>query len=172
MAVIAASIAITPTFAGEKPVLKPGELAQLGHRNIIVVADSAYPLQSHPSIETRHIGGDQLELVTKLLAEIKAAPHVKPEVMIDAELKHITEAAAPGITAYRSNLDKVLDGQKVSKLPHIDIIRHLDETAKLFKVLILKTDGTLPYTSVFIALDCGYWDAQREAELRKLLPDK
>jgi hypothetical protein len=33
-------------------------------------------------------------------------------------------------------------------------------------VLLLKTDLTLPYTSVFIRLDCGYWSDEAEQQLR------
>jgi hypothetical protein len=37
-------------------------------------------------------------------------------------------------------------------------------------VLILKTDLTLPYTSVFIELDCGYWGPEKEQALRAMMP--
>jgi len=151
--------------------IEPAELALLGHRNIIVVADSAYPLQSHPAIETRHIGGAQIERVIEVLGKIQAAPHVNPIVMIDAELEHVSDEAAPGITAYRAALEKALEDADVKKLPHIDIIRRLDETAELFKVIILKTDAVLPYTSVFFELDCGYWDGDREKALREAMEE-
>jgi len=159
-------------FASLARAVTPEELALLGHRNIIVVADSAYPLQSNPAIETRHIGGDQIEQVIATLRKIQAAPHVNPIVMIDAELEHVAEEAAPGITAYRGALDKALEGAEVKKMPHIDIIRRLDETAELFKVIILKTDAVLPYTSVFFELDCGYWDADREKALRDTMDEE
>lgn len=32
--------------------------------------------------------------------------------------------------------------------------------------MIIKTDLPLPYTPVFIRLDCGYWSAEAEKELR------
>jgi hypothetical protein len=34
------------------------QLPLLGHRNWVVVADSAYPLQTAPGIETIYVGGD------------------------------------------------------------------------------------------------------------------
>ena len=52
---------------------------------------------------------------------------------------------------------KRLKGQKVTSLPHEKTIEQLDEAGQTFHVLLLKTDLTLPYTSVFIRLDCGYW---------------
>jgi hypothetical protein len=36
----------------------------------------------------------------------------------------------------------------------------------MFSILIIKSTMTIPYTSVFIELDCGYWDGEREATLR------
>ena len=45
----------------------------------------------------------------------------------------------------------------------------LDEAGKTFKVLLIKTPLTKPYTSVFFQLECGYWNADSEAELRKAI---
>ena len=39
----------------------------------------------------------------------------------------------------------------------------------MFNVLLLKTDLVIPYTSVFLQLDCGYWNAEKEARLRDLI---
>jgi hypothetical protein len=145
------------------------QLPVMGHRNFIVVADSAYPQQSNPGIETIFTGQGQLETVIEVLAAIEAAPHVRPVVYVDAELASVAEADAPGIGEYRKSLDKALAGMDVQRLGHEDIIRKLDASAELFNVLILKTDMVLPYTSVFIELDCGYWNPQAEQRLRKAL---
>jgi hypothetical protein len=32
--------------------------------------------------------------------------------------------------------------------------------------LIIKTELTIPYTSVFFELECGYWNAEAEERLR------
>jgi hypothetical protein len=32
---------------------------------------------------------------------------------------------------------------------------------------MIKTDLTLPYTSVFMELDCGYWSPESEAKMRE-----
>ena len=52
---------------------------------------------------------------------------------------------------------------------HEDIIRELDASAKLFNVLIIKTDLAIPYTSVFFQLECGYWNAEAEKNMRQQL---
>ena len=54
----------------------------------------------------------------------------------------------------------------MSTLPHEELISRIDESAKVFDVLILKSTLTLPYTSVFLELGCGYWDDGAETRLR------
>ena len=145
------------------------ELPLLGHRNWIVVADSAYPLQTAPGIETIYVAADQLEVVKGVLAELARTKHVKPTIYTDAELKFVAETNAPGITAYRDGLAKALTNQPVQVLPHEQIIGKLDEAGKTFKVLLIKTPLTKPYTSVFFQLECGYWNAESEKQLREAM---
>lgn len=147
------------------------DLPRLGHRNWIVVADSAYPLQTAPGIETIYAKADQLEVVQGVLAELAATRHVKPTIYTDAEMKFVAEKNAPGIGAYREGLKKILATRPVQVLPHERIIGKLDEAGKTFKVLIIKTPLTQPYTSVFFQLECGYWSAEAEAELRKAMTE-
>ena len=142
------------------------ELPLLGHRNWIVVADSAYPLQTAPGIETIYVEADQLEVVKGVITELAKTKNVKPTIYTDAELKHVAETNAPGISAYRDGLAKVLTNQPVQVLPHEQIIAKLDEAGKTFKVLLIKTPLTKPYTSVFFQLECGYWNAESEKQLR------
>jgi len=142
------------------------ELPLLGHRNWIVVADSAYPLQTAPGIETIYIDADQLEVVKGVIAQLAKTKHVKPTIYTDAEMKFVAETNAPGITTYRDGLAIVLTNQPVQVLPHEQIIGKLDEAGKTFKVLLIKTSLTKPYTSVFFQLECGYWNAESEKQLR------
>jgi hypothetical protein len=141
-------------------------LPMYGHRNWICIVDSAYPLQSRPGIETFYTGGHQLEVVRAVLAEMGRYKHLRPIVYCDKELRFVPEQDAPGVGAYRTALRKVLTGRGLKELPHEDIIKLLDEAAKTFNVLILKTDLRIPYTSVFINLDCGYWSAESEKRMR------
>ena len=145
------------------------ELPLLGHRNWIVVADSAYPLQTAPGIETIYVDADQLEVVKGVLAELAKTKHVKPAIYTDAEMKFVAEKNSPGIGAYRAGLEKILKNQPAQVLPHEEIIGKLDEAGKTFKVLLIKTPLTKPYTSVFFQLECGYWNADSEAELRRAM---
>lgn len=147
------------------------ELPRMGHRNFIVIADSAYPLQSAPGIQTVATGASHIEVLRAVLSGIGKAGHVKPVIHLDKELRHVTETAAPGIGSFREQLAAALGDTQSVELPHMDIIRKLDESSQLFHVLILKTTLALPYTSVFIELDCGYWSDDKENALREAIQD-
>jgi hypothetical protein len=144
-------------------------LPEFGHRNWIVIADSAYPKQSAVGIETIYTHAGQLEVLQHVLNRVSTAKHIHPIVMLDAELKSVPEQGAPGVERYRSDLKTVLGKRPINVMPHEDIIQSLDDGAKLFNVLVLKTDMTIPYTSVFIQLDCGYWTPEKETALRELI---
>jgi D-ribose pyranose/furanose isomerase RbsD len=149
-----------------------GLLPRMGHRNWIVVADAAYPLQSAAGIETLATGQGQIEVLKHVLEQVEAAPHVRAIVLLDAELDALSEKDAPGVAAYRDELKTLLKGKQVRSMPHEEIIAKLDGAARLFHILLLKTNMTLPYTSVFLELDCGYWTAEKEQRLRDSLRTK
>jgi hypothetical protein len=142
------------------------ELQLMGHRNWIAVVDSAYPLQTSAGIETVETNDNQLEVVKMVLAQIAKSEHVRPVVFTDAELKLVPESDANGVTAYREALATVLGKTEAQSLPHEEIISKLDEAGKTFHILVLKTRMTIPYTSVFVRLECGYWTADAEKRLR------
>jgi L-fucose mutarotase/ribose pyranase (RbsD/FucU family) len=140
-----------------------------GHRNWIVIADGAYPEQSNPAIKTITIDDSQLEAVEFVSHLIEKATHVSANIFIDKEMAYVAEKDAHGIKKYRKDLTGVLKGKPVKTMLHEDIIRELDSSAKLFNVLIIKTDLAIPYTSVFFQLECGYWNAEAENNMRQLL---
>jgi len=138
----------------------------LGHRNWILIVDSAYPLQTSPGIETIETNADQVEVVREVLHTIARSIHVRPLITMDSELHFVSEDDAPGVTAYRNNITDLLRDIPVTTLPHDQIISQVAQTAEQFHILVLKTNMTVPYTSVFIRLDCKYWSAEAEARLR------
>ena len=148
-------------------------LPYYGHRNWIVIADSAYPLQSAPGIETILSHANQVETVKHVLAVLAKAPHVRPVVYTDKERSFVPEEDAVGIGAYRQLLAGVfeskLPGQQISTLPHEEIIHKLEEASQSFHVLIIKTNMILPYTSVFLELRAAYWGDEPEQRLRGLI---
>lgn len=141
-------------------------LPQYGHRNWIVVADSAYPAQSKNGIETIVVNSDQMTVVRGVMAILSHAKHVTPTVYLDQELHYLDEEDAPGIGVYRDQIAALLGGNPARELLHEQIIAKLDQVSQTFRVLILKTNMTLPYTSVFLQLDCAYWGPDAEERLR------
>src|ERR1700712_3891935 len=88
-------------------------LPLLGHRNWILIVDSAYPLQVAPGVQTIETNASQLHVLREVLAQLNHAPHVIPDVFMDAELPFLTDQAAPGVTSYRSDIQTVLRGYPI-----------------------------------------------------------
>jgi len=143
----------------------------LGHRNWILIVDSAYPLQTSPGVETIETNAAQLEVVRTVLSEIENSIQVRPVVFMDAELPFISDSDAPGVSAYRSEIGELLHKSSVQSRRHETLISDIEETGKTFHVLVLKTIMTIPYTSLFIRLDCKYWSADQERNLRLKMGD-
>ena len=137
-----------------------------GHRNWLVIADSAYPAQSSQGIETIIADEEQTTVLDRTFAILGACMHVKATIYTDQELRFIPEEDAPGISSYREKLDGLLEGYDVCALPHDEIISRLERVGEKFRVLIIKTIMRIPYTSVFLELECGYWNTQAENRLR------
>jgi hypothetical protein len=137
-----------------------------GHRNWLVVADSAYPAQSRQAIETIVADEEQITVLERVFVILGGCKHIKPIIYTDTELTFVREEDAPGIGSYREKLGRLLKGGEGRVLPHEEIIAKLDRAGELFRVLIVKTNMRIPYTSMFFELDCGYWNAQAEKRLR------
>ena len=144
-------------------------LPLFGHRNWVVVTDSAYPAQSNPGIETIVAGGDHLSVLQLVLDAIAACRHIRANVYVDKELAYVAESDAPGVQEYCGKLEVMLNSARVVSILHEQIIQKLDQSAQVFRILLIKTDMTIPYTSVFFELDCGYWSAEAEQRLRQAM---
>jgi hypothetical protein len=142
------------------------ELPLLGHRNWILIVDSAYPLQSSPGLETIETGAGLPYVVSSVLGAINNTEHVRPEIYMDAELPYVSEDDAPGAAQYRANMADLLRGYPVHSLLHEKMIATVGEAGQTVHVLVLKTNMTIPYSSVFIRLNCKYWSDAAEARLR------
>jgi hypothetical protein len=137
-----------------------------GHRNWLVIADSAYPAQSRQAIETIVADEEQTKVLERTSVILVGCKHIKANIYTDEELTFVREEDAPGILSYREKLGGLLTGAEVRVLPHEEIIAKLDRAGELFRVLVVKTNMRIPYTSVFFELECGYWNAQAEKKLR------
>jgi D-ribose pyranose/furanose isomerase RbsD len=143
------------------------DLPALGHRNWIVVADSAFPLQVSPGIEVIVSGEDHFAVLEKVLKAVDTSKHVRPRIYLDKELNFVTEELAPGIDACRERLKETLKGRGPASVLHASLLNRLSGLGRTLRILIIKTNLALPYTSVFMELDCGYWPSQSEAKMRE-----
>jgi hypothetical protein len=143
-----------------------------GHRNWLVIADSAYPAQSRQAIETIVVDEEQITVLEETVVILGGCKHIKPNVYTDQELNFIDDKDAPGISLYRRKLGALLKGHEIRTLPHEEIISTLDRVGEKFRVLLIKTNMRIPYTSVFLELECGYWNAAAEQRLRIAMRSK
>ncbi len=142
------------------------DLNLLGHRNWILVVDKAFPEQSSAGMKYIYVEQDLLPTLHFVLDLVESSTHVKPMIYQDKELSFITEDQVPGIGVFRSESARILEGRNVNSLLHDEVFKMLDESSSLFRTLVIKTNCTIPYTSVFLQLDCAYWGAENERELR------
>jgi hypothetical protein len=159
-----------PTLFAAPPTGWKGKVAEtlplMGHRNWILIVDSAYPLQASPGVETIETNAGQLEVVRYVLGAVGNSIHVRPDIYMDAELPFVPDPDAPGASRYRAEIGDLLRAYPVVAEPHEKIIAKVDESSKLFHVLVLKTNMAVPYTSVFLRLNCKYWGDDAEQRLR------
>jgi len=170
-------IVLTASCSQKKPLeeLKTWEevldedLHLLGHRNWILVVDKAFPEQSSAGMKYIYVEQDLLPTLEHVLGALDNSNHVKPIIYQDKELSFIKEEQVNGIEAFRSAAAETLDGRAVNTLLHDEVFKMLDESSSLFRVLVIKTNCILPYTSVFLQLDCSYWGPENEKTLRELM---
>jgi len=145
------------------------DLHLLGHRNWILVVDKAFPEQSSPGMKYLYVDEDLLPTLSYVLEEVEASSHVRPIIYRDKELNYISIEQVPGIDAFRTQSNSVLEGRNVNTILHDEVFKMLDKSSSLFRTLVIKTNCTLPYTSVFLQLDCAYWGPEDEQVLRDLI---
>jgi hypothetical protein len=115
------------------------------------------------------VSGSLLFVLEQVMHQLKNVRHVTPIVWRDRELAFVPEEDAPGVTRLREVLNLRLADWPSQSLTHEQIISKLDEAGKLYQVLIIKTDEIIPYTSVFLQLDCAYWSPESEARMRRAM---
>ena len=134
-------------------------LPKLGHRNWILVVDKAFPLQSAPGIVTINTGEPMRPVLGELVRMLEKASHVKPVYYTDLELNSLSDDLCPGAEQARTEIFQALQDAQVNTILHEEVFSKIDTASKLFTTVVLKTESTIPYSSVFIELDCGYWSA-------------
>ncbi|NWK56356.1 hypothetical protein HW115_12100 [Verrucomicrobiaceae bacterium N1E253] len=148
------------------------ELGYLGARNWVVIAEAAFPVQSRRGLRVIQLDADIPEVLEGVEDVIEEKHHVKPRVFVTAELENVPYDYAPGVNAYRKNLEAALHGRETVQLDNDMLMRLLGDTSKSYRVLVIKTRTAVPYSSVFVELGSGYWDAESEAAMRTSMEKK
>lgn len=147
------------------------KLPLLGHRNWVLVVDKAFPLQSAQGMTIINTGEQLPEVLQYVMGNISASTHVKPIVFTDLEFAQISEDLSPGVDSLKKSIEVSLKNYPQNTLLHNDVFAKLDSASSLFEVLVLKTESTIPYSSIFIQLDCAYWSAEKEQKLRSKMQE-
>ncbi len=101
------------------------------------------------------------------LLEMQAS--LTPRIWVCNEMDAVTEELAPGIKEYRQEVNSLLSGRFCYHLDERIISMQLADASQKYRVLYLKTNTQLPYSSIAIELDSGYWNPDAEAEIRQRL---
>jgi hypothetical protein len=142
------------------------DLPVLGHRNWILVTDSAYPSYASPAMRSHYTGEPLVDVLSHVLARVKRSGQVRPVAVLDAELAHLSEDLCPGVEDLRLRMAKILGGLETHHLPHEEVMAQIAEAGASYQILSLKAHSEIPYSSVFLRLECGYWSEDQERELR------
>jgi len=145
------------------------ELSLIGHRNWILIVDKAFPAQTAAGIMTIDTGEGLLDVTSYILQQIESSTHVKPIVYTDKELGFISHEMVKDVDSFRKSLDETIGKYNPQVIMHDSVFVKIDHASKLFKVLVLKTEGIIPYSSIFIELDCKYWSEENELLLRNII---
>ena len=143
------------------------QVGQLGYRNWIVVAEASLPAQNRSGIRQVTADVDIPEALDFVLDTLAQTQHVRPQIYLTRELRSLENDFAPGIEEHRKQLQVALHSHETTELEQQSLLTLLEDANRSFDVLVIRTPTALPYTSVFLELQPGYWDAESEARLRE-----
>lgn len=144
-------------------------LLQLGARNWVVVADPACPLPAGTGIVSINVPASTIDAFREVLDLLEIEGAVVPRIWVSHELSAVPENRAPGITEHREALEKLLLGRFHYEVNSRVIDMQIAQAAKDFRILYIRTNTRLPYSSIAIELDSGYWSSDAETEVQKRL---
>lgn len=143
------------------------QAGQLGYRNWIVIAEASFPAQSRPGTRQVTASVDVPEALDYVLKTLEQTENVRPQVYVTRELRAVENDFAPGIDDLRKRLQGALHGHETTELEQQSLLTLLDDANRSFDVLVIRTTTALPYTSIFLELQPGYWDVDSETRLRE-----
>ncbi len=140
---------------------------QLGYRNWIVIAEASFPAHSRAGVTQVNADAEIPEVVDYVLNTLEQTQHVKPNIYLTRELRSVENDVAPGIDELQVRIKNSLHGHESTEIDQQSLLTLIESAQSSFNVLVIRTTTALPYSSVFLELQPGYWDADSEKELRQ-----
>lgn len=140
---------------------------QLGYRNWIVISEASFPALSRTGVRQVNAPVEIPEALDYVLHALERTENVRPHVYLTRELRSVENDFAPGIEQHRERLQEALHGHELTELDQQSLLTLLEDANRSFDVLVIRTQSALPYASVFLELQPGYWDPDSEARLRE-----
>jgi len=143
------------------------QASQLGYRNWIVIAEASFPAHNRSGIRQVNASADIPEALDYVLKALERTENVRPQIYVPRELRSVENDFAPGIDDLRKRLQSSLHGHETTELDQQSLLTLLEDANRSFDVLVIRTPTALPYSSVFLELQPGYWDVDSESRLRE-----
>jgi hypothetical protein len=140
---------------------------QLGYRNWIVVAEASFPAHNRPGVRQIAAPVEVSEALDYVLHSLERTENLRPNIYLTRELRSVENDFAPGIDQVREHIQTALHGHEPTELEQQSLLTLLEDANRSFDVLVIRTRSALPYASVFIELQPGYWDSSSESRLRE-----
>ena len=143
------------------------QVNQLGYRNWIVVSEASFPAHSRVGVRQVNADAEIPEVVDYVLNALERTQNVRPRIYTTRELRAVENDFAPGIDQLRQRITESLHAHETTELDQQSLITLLESANQSYDVLVIRTPTALPYSSVFMELQPGYWDAESEDRLRQ-----
>lgn len=143
------------------------KLARIGYRNWVVVAEASFPAQSRPGVTQIAVPVDVPEAADYVLKSLERTENLRPKIYLARELRAVENDFAPGIDHLRQQIQGSLHGHDTTELDQQSLFALLNDATRSFEITVIRTTSALPYSSVFMELQPGYWDSDSEDRLRE-----
>jgi hypothetical protein len=143
------------------------QAGQLGYRNWIVIAEASFPAQSRPGVRQVVAPVEIPEALDYVLHALEKTEDLRPRIFVTRECRSVENDFAPGIDEFRKRAQDSIHGHETTELDQQSLLTLLEDANRSYDVLVIRTRTALPYSSVFLELQPGYWDAASESRLRE-----
>jgi D-ribose pyranose/furanose isomerase RbsD len=143
------------------------QVGQLGYRNWIVIAEASFPAHSRTGVSQVNSDAAIPEVLDYVLNALEKTQHVKPNIYLTREMRAVDNDVAPGMDVLRDQIKNSLHGHETTEIDQQSLLTLIESSLASFDVLVIRTTTALPYSSVFLELQPGYWDDESEKQLRQ-----